>query len=366
MHRSILIDASHWEVPEPTGVERYVDSLLPRLFAPLLEANFDRIHLVGYSEKPSKPLPDAVEWHASPPRKLWGQRTLLDWQRRLNPSLFFTPSGIPPLRSKVPTVFTVHDLSFYRSPDSYNIQQLFRLQGMAKYAAKRAAALCVPSQFVKEDLIAKWHIPETCIHITPLALPEGKHIKASAPSWLPASPFLLYVGRIEHKKNLATIITAFEHLEAQPDLLLVLAGKDGVGAQQIHRIIAALPPKTRARILVPGYISEEEKQWLYEHAELSLVPSPYEGFGLPVLEAFAAQVPVLCAAGGGVAEVAAAAALQVESFNAESWQKAMYTGLSDRKLRKELRYAGMQRLADFTWPATAQATVQAFTAALPS
>ena len=364
MHRSILIDASHLGVDQPTGVELYVDSLLPHLFAELQKHGFTRVHLISTRENPPQALPEYVLWQYAPAERFWGQRVITRWVKKLKPDLYFTPSGVPPLFSSVPTIFTAHDLSFYHQKEAYSVLQHIRLRGLERLAAKNAVALCVPSLFVADELKTHWQIPPEKIFCTPLALPEERTSKSKKPAFIGEDPFILYMGRIEHKKNLQTLVRAFVPVADKRNVTLVLAGKDGVGAVALKSTIAQLPLSIQQKISVTGYVLPEEKRWLYEHAELCVVPCPLEGFGLPVLEGFAAQVPVICADAGAAPEVAGSAALLVPALNHEAWTKSLYSGLDDRALRKQLRYAGMQRLAKFTWAATAQATARTFDQAL--
>jgi glycosyltransferase involved in cell wall biosynthesis len=366
MPRSILIDASHWGTEHPTGVEQYVDCLFPHLLPLLLKKGFDRIHLLSTTLESPQELPERISWHYAPYRSWWGQEVVLEWQQKLEPSLFFTPSGIPPVKSTVPTALTIHDLSFYADPWAYTMGQHFRLRYMMRRTAKQASIICTPSQVVKEDVQKRWRIPSEKIVVTPLALPESHNLTpAEKPPWLTFKPYILFLGRIEKKKNLVPVLKAFAKLQST-DLHFVLAGGEGVGSQIVHATIKRLPEEVQKRIHLPGFVSGGEKRWLYEHAELYVAPSPYEGFGLPILEAFAAHVPVVCANAGASAEVAHDAAIVVSPFSIDAWHTALDTALHDPALRKECRYKGIERLATFTWETTARLTSEAFTALTPS
>lgn len=367
MRRSILIDASHWGTSQPTGVETYVDSLLPHLLSELPKRGFHRVHLISPNPEPPIELPEYAHWYHVPYRRYWGQYAVLESQKRLKPSLYFTPSGIPALDSLCPTVFTIHDLSIHKFPSAYSIKERFRTHMYIRSAAKQAKQICVPSSYVETELMKAWHIPSDKIKVTPLALPEREtKVAPQAPAWVNFEEYILYVGRLEKKKNLEPLMEGFAALKDMPELRLILAGFEGYGAEQVRKFHAKLPEGVRKRIYFPGYIGSAEKQWLYDHASLCAVPSPYEGFGLPVLEAFAAQVPVVCAAEGAVAEVADGAGILVAPFERESWREALYTGLTDRALRKKVRYAGLERLTQFSWEAAASQTIDAFLAATTS
>jgi glycosyltransferase involved in cell wall biosynthesis len=113
-----------------------------------------------------------------------------------------------------------------------------------------------------------------------------------------------------------------------------------------------------------GYVSDEERRWLYEHAESVLVPSPYEGFGFPVLEGFAAEVPVITVTQGGVAEVADTAAYMVDAASVPAFAEALERITSERQLKTTLIELGLQRLSDYSWSKTAKQTAAALVAAI--
>ena len=363
MQRSILIDASHWGSTHPTGVELYTDSLLPLLLPLLLENGFENVHLLSHKSSPPIPLPDHVHWHVEPYKKFWSQKVVRRWQKKLKPDLYFTPSGIPPVGSSCATAITVHDVSMYRSKNSYSLGQHLRMRLFLKAAAKKAAVICVPSMYVAQEVSRMWNITTSTIEVTPLAVPLTPIVCEAKPAWVSENPLILYVGRIEIKKNLLTLIEAFSILK-DTSAQLVLAGGDGIGAKHVRANIGSLPESVQKRIVLPGYVSEGEKKWLYSNAMLCAVPSPYEGFGLPVLEAFAANVPVICSNEGAVPEIAGDAALKIDSFDAASWTEALYSGLHDEALRDQLKQLGSKRFRHFTWEKTAQSTLKAFLTAL--
>jgi len=136
---------------------------------------------------------------------------------------------------------------------------------------------------------------------------------------------------------------------------LVLAGKDGYGAARIHALAQSFGPEVS--ILMPGYISAGQKEWLFGHAAACLVPCPVEGFGLPVLEAFAHGVPAVCVKAGALPEVAGAAALYVPAPTAAAWQEALMTVEHDAAAMRHLAAAGTERLSLYSWEETARLTV---------
>lgn len=363
MQRSILIDASHWRVEQPTGVEVYVNELLPHLFPALKRNGFNSIYLLG--DKPSSPvpIPDYVEWVYRPYQRGWSQFKVLDVIKELKPAIYFTPSGIPPLQTRVATAMMVHDLAVYEVPAAYGLGERFRLQILAPRAAKRAKTLFVPSLYTQTELIRRWRIKPDQITVTPLALPEVS-VEMVKPSFKIGQSAIVYIGRLERKKNLEIVIRAFSTLKSPEGAQLVLAGGNGFGSEQIHQLITNQPAPVRERIIVCGYLSQAEKYWLLNRAAAMVAPCPVEGFGLPALEAFQAHLPLVTVTKGALAEVAEAAALKVEPDSLAAWVEALEKILTDRNLREELRLAGSKRLQHYNWSKTADQTASALSAIL--
>jgi glycosyltransferase involved in cell wall biosynthesis len=175
-------------------------------------------------------------------------------------------------------------------------------------------------------------------------------------------PYLLFIGTIEPRKNLLRIIHAFENIASQfPQHVLILAGGLGWGFEPVLAAIAGSPVRDRIRHL--GYISEENKRVLLAGGDLLVYPSLYEGFGLPVLEAMAAGIPVVTSNISSLPEVVGSAAPMVDPESEEQLTAAMALLLSDRDLAKKYSSLGQQRARMFSWENTAAETYKAYRAA---
>lgn len=166
-------------------------------------------------------------------------------------------------------------------------------------------------------------------------------------------PFLLHVGAIQARKNIGRLVEAFEGLD--PGLDLVLAGSDGYGAPEIHARIAASP--ACARIHTLGYVGPSVVKRLYRTATALAFPSLDEGFGLPVLEAMSAGLPVVTSNRSAPAEVAGDAALLVDPADTAAISAALSRAVSETSLRDELIGKGYRRAARFRWPQAAAETL---------
>lgn len=361
MRSSILLDATHYATSHPTGVELYVNELLPRL-SRLLQTEGVSVEWIGHDSVPPRGMPEGVVWHYSAYQPFWSQRRLIKELARLKPTLYFTPSGITPIRTPARTSMMVHDLSVYSFPHAYTAGQRWRLTILSRTAARKAALLLAPSDYTQKEIYHRWRIQPEKVVVTPLAA-FGKASTSESVTLDLAIPIILFIGRLESKKNLHVLLEAFNLLEAG-SAQLVVAGPEGLGAAHLISYIHSLPEAIQKHIIRPGYIADAQKRWLHEHATIVVVPGGVEGFGLPLLEAFEYGVPALCANSGALPEVGGEAALYVETRDVFAWKEQLERLLTDSSLRASLVAAGNERLSHYTWDRTAQLTAQALLSAL--
>ncbi|MCA9564886.1 MAG: glycosyltransferase family 4 protein, partial [Myxococcales bacterium] len=183
---------------------------------------------------------------------------------------------------------------------------------------------------------------------------EARDISTTREKYGLSGRFLLFVGSINPRKNVANIYRAFGRLQSHPELRdvhLVMAGADaGYGADEINRAFEAVPDKSRIKFL--GHVPLEALPPLYGAAEALVYPSFWEGFGLPILEAMACGGRVITSNTSSMPEVAGDAALLVDPHSHEAIAEAMLRALSDTDLRANLVSAGLRRAAEFTWSRT--------------
>ena len=357
MITSILIDATHLGTAQPTGVEAYVRALLPALSRLLMEEKVT-VTWVGHEHERPECLPEGVQWLYSPHTPFWSQRRLPTLLKATEPDLFYTPSGIPPLRWHGKTAMTVHDMATYLAPEAFSPADRFRLGWLSAHAAHRASRLIVPSRYTFSLVERFWKIPPARLVVVPHGPTLDKDIAPEVVAGCDPENYFLFVGRLERKKNLLPLIAGFSKYAAKGPGQLVLAGKEGHGIKEIRHAIARLPEEIRARVILPGYVSVGQKRWLMEHAKAVLVPSIVEGFGMPVLEGFAAGVPVLCSQAGSLPEIAGNAALYSQPDIGTDWFLQMQK-LDDVELRHKMVLAGKRRLEDFSWERAAEGTAGA-------
>lgn len=274
------------------------------------------------------------------------------------PSPPFRRDGAPPA-----AVF-VHDLAFRLRPREAPWQQRAYMGTVLGPALRNAAAVLVPSQSGRRDLLDLYKVPglESKIEVIAEGLPSAV---AAGPLPEGLEPgFILAVGTVEPRKNYPRLLAAFRQLRGRQGSLpfiingrpgvpqLVIAGKPGWAYGDTLERIAAEPG---VRYL--GHVDEPTLAALYESASVLAFPSLYEGFGLPLLEAMARGVPAVIGEAGALPELAQGAAIAVEPEDVDAIAGALERLLSDTQLRKKLGDEGKRRAAEFTWDKAAEQTL---------
>jgi glycosyltransferase involved in cell wall biosynthesis len=251
---------------------------------------------------------------------------------------------LPTLRPRR-TVTTFHDL--FVLTENYSTPEFRRrFADQAKRAAAESDRIIAVSEFTATQCQQLLGVERSRLRVV------HHGVRIPPPSPLKREKTILHVGAIQARKNVARLVQAFE--SAPADWRLVLAGSAGFGADAILRGIAASP--ARERISVLGYITAETLADWYARSTILAFPSLDEGFGIPILEAMAAGLPVLTSGRSGLAEVAGDAALLVNPESVEELAEALGKLISDEQLREELKQKGLARAAKYTWPKAVENT----------
>lgn len=369
MPPTIAIDASRATRVRKTGVEWYAYRLIEALQTEMpgewqIKLLSDRLPATDYSHTPI--LPSYWTWCilSWPPRFLWSQVRLAAHLFRMQPSLFFSPVHVLPFFASSPAIVTIHDVDYVLHPEAYGWKSRMYLLLTTWWAVHRATRILTPSEASKRHLIAHFCCRAGKIRVTPLApmvmeRPSPEQIRDTKTRLGIADPYLIVIGRLETKKNTARIVEAFAHIHAQhPALRLVLVGGLGRGHEAVVQAIARADMGDR--ILRCGWLAGEEMAALLAGAEALVFPSLAEGFGIPILDAFALGVPVITSHTIATEEVAGNAALLVDPTSVQSIADAMHTVVADPTLRSSLIERGTIRVKDFSWQKTARVTVEVF------
>ena len=262
------------------------------------------------------------------------------------------------------TVITVHDVAFKRFPKSYGGMSRWYLNWGTEFAVKHAKHIIVPSITTKKDLIKFYKAESEKITIIPLGFeaskinPSKNEINKTLKTYsLQPTTYFLFIGRIETKKNVQTLIKAFEEFHKNhPDFKLVLAGKPGVGYPLLDK--EGYLAQSARGVVLTGYISDTEKQILLQNCLCFIFPSLYEGFGLPLLEAMDAGVPIIASKIPTSYEIAKHNALFFEPKDTKALAKLMKTMAEQKELRQKLTKHHNETLKHYSWKRCAEKTLK--------
>lgn len=274
---------------------------------------------------------------------------------------------LPPFRGR--SVVTIHDLSPFRWPEFHPPERVRYMARAIRQSLGQASLLITDSEFTRREAAAWFDWPLEKIRAVPLAShtefrprPLEELSAPLAKLGLLAGEYCLFVGTIEPRKNLATLLQAYEKLPAvvRRRWPLVLTGFKGWGSGEVHARIAKAAAEGWAKYL--GYVTAEDLPLVYSGARLFVFPSRYEGFGLPVLEAMASGVPVVCSNASSLPEVVGEAGAVCDPMDVETLSKLIGIGLEDPVWRCAARFRGLARSARFTWRRCAEETHAAYSA----
>jgi alpha-1,3-rhamnosyl/mannosyltransferase len=287
--------------------------------------------------------------------------------------VLFAPNYFPPRRfhlalaGEAPLVATVHDLGYREVPWAIRPETLEELGRNLDFVWRRARVVLTDAETVRREIVAAGlAAPERvrAVHLAPVhgGLPPA----AGAPGWPPAGTperYGLFVGTVEPRKNLETLLEAWRRLGARlPEApALVVCGRIGWAGADLRRALARA--REEGWLVQLDYAGDRELAALYRGARVVALPSWYEGFGLPALEAAALGAPVVASDLPVLREVMADAALYAPPDRPEAWAARLAEVLGDDALREELGRRGRERAAAFDWARTAEETAAALHAA---
>lgn len=269
----------------------------------------------------------------------------------------------PPRVPGMPTVVTVHDLIWHHAGEDWGPPEaVSAMRRNALRAARWATRIQADSRATRDDLVEVGAISPDKIDVVPLGVAVARD-----PARTPAAqlrerfdlgkgPVILSVAQKRPYKNLVALVRLAAGLPSR--VRVVLPGAPTPYEDELRALAAELGVGDRVRF--PGWVSDEDLEGLYALAKCVVVPSRFEGFGLPVLEAMARGVPVACADAMSLPEVAGDAALIFDAGDQAELDTAVSRLLTDRRLRRDLATRGRERAARFTWRATAESVLASY------
>lgn len=364
----IGIDGNEANIQNRVGVNQFAYGLLNGIYHLATKDQF----LVYLSTPPLPDLPPQKDnWHyrVIGPPKFWTQwRLPLDlFTGTIKPDVFFTPSHYAPRFSPIPTVVSIMDLGFLRTPEQFTAKDYFQLKNWTSYSIKNAHHILAISEFTKNDIQNSYQIsPDKITVIYP-----GYDSKVFSPKtafevdrvlkkYQIAHPYILFISSLKPSKNVARLIEAFSLVLANKktpgNLKLVLAGKRAWLYEDIFAKVREL--ELTENIVFTGYFPEEDKPYLMSGATAFVQPSLFEGFGMLVVEAGACGVPVVISPVASLSEAGGPDAIYVDPLNVKSIASGMNKVLSlNREKRGSLVQKQLNYIKQFTWEKAAGDTL---------
>jgi glycosyltransferase involved in cell wall biosynthesis len=288
--------------------------------------------------------------------------------RRRPVDLLHVQYTAPPL-APCPVVATIHDLSFEHIPETFRLRSRVQLKLTVRATARRAAHVIAPSEYTRRDLVETYGLDPARVTAIPLGVsPRFRPVEDAGEvgrvkgRYGIAGEYVLAVGSIQPRKNLARLLRAYSALRRArgrsnlPQLVLV-----GKQAWLYGDTLRTIEGEGLGRsVLLTGYVSEGDLPALYTGALLFAYPSFYEGFGLPPLEAMSCGAPVLTGDRTSLPEVVGDAALTVDPLDTDALADGLARLIDDDALRADLRERGLTRARRFDWRDTARMTLQVY------
>lgn len=361
----IGIDASRSVLPQRTGTENY--SLY--LIRALLELETEHHFRLYFNQAPALDLfaaSEQVEQRVMPFPRLWTHLRLAFETVLHPPDVLFVPSHVLPLAHPRRCVVTIHDLGYLYYAQAHTRFQRWYLDWSTRYNARAARRIIADSQATSNDLQKLYHIDGSKIVVAYPAgssglqpVTDSKVLLDCRQRYRTGPQFLLYLGSIQPRKNLPTLIRSFGMAVSEgaisPSIRLVLAGKQGWLAENLEGL--AREQGLGDRLIMAGYVPDADLPALLSGALAYILPSYYEGFGLPVLEAMACGTPVVCSNVSSLPEVVGDAAVLFDPHDVVGLAQAIARVCNDQILRQSMRQLGLLRAAAFSWQACARSVL---------
>ena len=354
----IGVDGNEANVQNKVGVSVYTLNLLN-----YFKKNSDRFtrFKIFLKEKPLPQLPSPSKYFSYEVvsgKFFWSQIFLPLRLFKKDADVFFSPAHYGPRFCPMPLVVTIHDLSYIYYPDEFLKKDLYKLRNWTKYTVLKAKKIIAVSQSTKNDLIKIYKISPQKIKVIYNGFNQYKGIKASALKEKKLQkPYILYIGTLQPRKNLINLIQAFYKFnQIYPQFKLIIAGKKGWLYQKIFEEVENLGIEDK--VFFTDYVTDHQLVYLYQNAFCLVMPSFYEGFGLPVLEAMNFRCPVIASFSSSLPEVGGDACLYFNPQDVNNLTEKLMKLKSDILLRKKLINKGRERIKLFSWDKCGQETLQ--------
>ena len=367
---TVGIDANEANVTSRVGISEYAYQILIKLYEFRKDGTTNHTFVIYLKSKPLDSLPQEEEWwryKVVAPKKMWTQFALplSLFVLRPRPDVFLTLTHYIPRFSPIPTIVSVMDLSFLHFPQTFKKKDLYKLSEWTKYSVKKAKRVITISQSSKDDIIKAYKVLPEKIKVIHLGLKEVLGIKNEvlsmedlAGKFNIKNNYILFVGTLQPGKNIARLIEAYSFLpeKLKGEYELVIVGKKG----WLYEDILKAPEKYKVseRVLFLDYVLDADLPLFYINAKVFVLPSLYEGFGLPILEAMRYDCPVITSNISSLPEAGGDSALYFDPENVNDIKDKMEAVLTDEKLREKMIEKGRAHYKKFTWEKAARQVLE--------
>jgi glycosyltransferase involved in cell wall biosynthesis len=347
----IGVDGNEANVKKKVGVSVYTFNLLQYFKK---KSSIDTQFIIYLKNPPDSDLPTPSKffhYEIVPGKFLWSQIFLpLYLYQHKNIDVFFSPAHYTPRFCPVPTVVTIHDLAFIHYPHEFLKKDLFQLTNWTESSVNHSKKIIAVSKTTKKDIMKTYNTKENKIEV--IYNGYEKPVKIPPPDWKTElkikQPTILFVGTLQPRKNLSTLIKAFEKFkQIAPDYKMIFAGKKGWMYEEIYDEVSELGLDND--IFFSDYVSDLQLMFLYKNSFCLVLPSYYEGFGIPILEAMGFGCPVISSFASSLPEIGGDACLYFDPNNVYDLFEKLKLLKDDETIKKELVNKGIKRVKDFSW-----------------
>ena len=363
----IAVDGNEANVEKKVGVSVYTYELLRHFrSASSKELQF----IIFLRQKPRFDLPKQstfFKYHVVKGPFLWRNLFLpLALRKHGKLDVFFSPAHYTPPTCPAPVVVTIHDLAYIRYPEEFLKRDLYKLSRWTKEGVLQAKKVIAVSQSTKNDLVYYFGTDEKKISVVHNGFSSKEsrlHGESNVLEDLgdKKDQYILFAGTIQPRKNIQTLLHAFRLvLEERPQMKLVIVGKKGWLYDKIFQIADELNLKNKA--IFTDYIPNADMAVLYNNTAVFVLPSLYEGFGLPVLEAMSHHAPVVASERSSLPEICGNACLFFNPHSAVELKEQIMQVITSPKVRERLIREGQIQVKKFSWEKCAKETLTLLTA----
>jgi glycosyltransferase involved in cell wall biosynthesis len=356
---TIGVDGNEANVPHKVGVSMYTFELLHYFKS---KANADTRFIVYLRSSPDESMPtenNYFRYEIVKGSRLWSQIFFpIHLLTHKKPDILFCPAHYAPRFCPVKTVVAIHDLAYFYYPDEFLKKDLYQLKNWTRYSMDKATKIIAVSKTTKKDLLTFYNEPESKIQVIYNGFrKQTTNNKPSSNHKPQTTNYFLYVGTIQPRKNITTLISAFSILLKQyPDYQLYLVGRKGWLYESIFEKVKEL--EMEKNVIFTGFIDNNSLDTLYSNATCFVFPSLYEGFGIPLLEAMDRGCPVISSFNSSLPEVGGEACLYFDPTDAQGIADDMIDMITNKKLRQDLVKKGKDRVQLFSWQKCGEQTLE--------